>query len=337
MNKIKSVDSWEGLSLEIKEKIKEAPLFYAKDYEQYLITNNHVYYFYGYGYLQIVCVHVIAKLFKYAIFPSEPFLYEQTKNPISEDVFLNEVIEELCRMKIQWTAVTPASSFFKFYPDCSRRIPWGNYVINLTLSEEELFKNVSSKHRNMIRRGEKSQIEVRYGGIEMLPDYMNLDKQTWERSGVNCNNEQEYKRCLTALPNNSFIGIAYKDSIPQCGLLGLYSKSCFYYEFGASAHKPEPGSTHYLQWRTILKMKDEGVQRYSFVGCRIDVDKDTKLSNIQHFKSGFGGELIESYLFKCDINTIKARLFKLLMFVRTGKYPKDVIDQEIPKWKGINK
>ena len=124
--------------------------------------------------------------------------------------------------------------------------------------------------------------------------------------------------------------------MPQCGLLGLYSKACFYYEFGASAHRPEPGSTHYLQWQTILKMKSEGVRRYSFVGCRINVDKDSKLSNIQHFKAGFGGDLVRSFLFKCELNRLQTNLFKLLMFARTGKYSQDVVDQEKNKWKELN-
>lgn len=336
---IQNTKSWDDLPFEIKEKIEEAPLFYTKDYEQYLRANNQVLYFYGLGYLQVVCVHEVAKIFKYAIFPTEPFNYLTISNEEStsaEFLFLNELINEFKRMKIHWTSVTPASTVFMSYPEKSLRIPWGNYIIDLNQSEDDLFKNVTSKHRNMIRRGEKSEIEVKYGGIELLSDYLLLDSQTWERSGVTVSHEAEYRRYLECLPNNAIIGIAYKDSVPQCGLLGLYSKACFYYQFGASAHKPEPGSTHYLQWKTILKMKEAGVKQYSFVGCRIDVDKDSKLSNIQHFKSGFGGTLVQSYLFKCDLNKFKVWLFKLLLYIKSGKYPKDAIDQEISKWKELN-
>lgn len=144
-------------------------------------------------------------------------------------------------------------------------------------------------------QGRKKDIVIKYGGKELLKGYMLLDKQTWERSGQATNNEPVYREYLNYLPHNAFIGIAYKGSIPQCGLLGLYSKASSYYEFGASAHRPAPGSTHYLQWQTILKMKSEGVLRYNFVGCKIDVDANSKLSNIQHFKAGFGGELARSF------------------------------------------
>lgn len=335
MSTIKRSETWDELPQKIKNALEEAPLFYTKDYECFLRKESQVIYFYNTKYIQVVAIHTTGLLFKYAFFPSEAFQYSLEEGS-SEKEFLNGVIGELQKMKIHWTSVTPASSVFTNYPDCSIRIPWGNYVIDLTLSEEELFKNVTSKHRNMIRRGEKNDIVIKYGGKELLKDYMLLDKQTWERSGQTTNNEPVYREYIDFLPHNAFIGIAYKDSIPQCGLLGLYSKASFYYEFGASAHRPAPGSTHYLQWKTILKMKAEGVLRYNFVGCRIDVDADTKLSNIQHFKAGFGGELVRSFLFKCELNKTMTHLFKLLLLARSGKYPKDVIDQERNKWKELN-
>ena len=336
MGTITRIDTWDNLPQIIKEKTADAPLFYSRDYEQHLLADNKVYYFYAGGFVLVVAIHTVAKVFRYGVFPCEPFIYLSDIPPYSEKDFLDDVVDELRRMKVQWTSITPASSFFMAYPDRSVRIPWGNYVIDLTIPEEELFKNVSSKHRNMIRRGEKSEIDVKFGGVELLSDYMILDKQTWERSGESPDNEPIFKKYLEDLPHNAFIGIAYKNSVPQCGLLGLYSKACFYYEFGSSAHKPEPGSTHYLQWKTILKMKSAGVLRYSFVGCRIDVDKDTKLSNIQHFKAGFGGELVRSFLFKCEMNRLQSKVFKLLMFARSGKYPQDAIDYEKSKWKELN-
>ncbi len=333
---IQIVNKWSLLPIEVKKSLIEASVFYSQAYERFLRKENEVIYLFDESFVQVVGIHIVASFFKYASFPVEPFRYQESKECLSEKNFLNNVIVELKKMGVCWVPVTPASSVFLSYPDSATYIPWGNYIIDLSLDEEQLFKNVSSKHRNMIRKGEKSLIEIKYGAHDLLADYTKLDSMTWERSGVKANNEHIYRDYLDNLPNNSIIGIAYKDGEPQCGLLGLYSSGCFYYEFGASAHRPEPGSTHYLQWQTILKMKAAGVRKYSFVGCRIDVDKDSKLGNIQHFKAGFGGELINSYLFKCDIIKWKVLLFKCLLFLRSGKYPKDAIDQEKKKWPNLN-
>ena len=106
--------------------------------------------------------------------------------------------------------------------------------------------------------------------------------------------------------------------------------------FGASADHPVPGSTHYLQWAMIQKMHDVGTKRYNFVGCRLNEDPDSKYHNIQHFKKGFGGELIECYLFRITLNAFKKKLFDAFFKLKNGKIMNDVIDQEISKWQAIN-
>lgn len=132
------------------------------------------------------------------------------------------------------------------------------------------------------------------------------------------------------------VGVAYKNGVPQCGLIGIYNEQMFYYMYGASATHPEPGSTHYLQWETIKRMKADHVRYYNFVGCRINEDKNSKYHNIQHFKKGFGGNLEECYLFRVTSHKWKKALFNFLLRLKTGTTSEDVIDQEISKWQDIN-
>lgn len=328
--------TYEKIPQYIKELLDNANVFYTEVYYNLLKKEkSNVLYIYDEREIQIVSIHKTLKIFNFAFFPSESFVFDPDKSENS--LFLDGVINELDKIGVHWLSVTPACSFFHSYPSRSKRIPWGNYVINLAFSEEELLKNATNKHGNMIRRGEKSNIEVKYGGMELLDDYLKVDLQTWRRSDQNVDHRHYYSNIMKELKGNAIIGISYKDGIPQCGLLGYYNKAMFYYMFGASANRPEPGSTHYLQWKTILLMKAKGVLKYSFVGCRIDVDKNSKLHNIQHFKEGFGGELVESYMFKSVICPFKLKLFKILLFIRTRKKSSDVVDQEIYKWKNLNR
>lgn len=317
--------------------VDEANVFYSDEYREYEKgIGSNVIYAYTNNMIQVVTLHTIKGLFHTATFPSEPFYFGEISESSVQQMLDQLLVILKKEFDVDWTTVTPASSLFTAYPTNSMRIPFGNYIIDLTYSEEQLFQNVTSKHRNMIRRGMKSEIYIKYGSTNLLDDYLELDRQTWQRSGQDIDHSAYYKKYLEYFKEHAIVGVAYKDSIPQCGLIGLYNNRMFYYMFGASANKPEPGSTHYLQWNTILKMKEIGVKQYSFVGCRINVDEDSKLYNIQHFKKGFGGKLIDCYMFKSILNSQKKKMFDRLMKIRTGKVAIDVIDEEIHKWHEMN-
>lgn len=314
-------------------------VFFSRVYADYEKQGkSQVIYIYDKFYLQVVSIHLILGFFKVATLLSEPAcLCEGECDNDRLQEFLDGVIACLDKeIHVDWISVTPASSLFKAYPEQSERIKFGNYVIDLSADEETLFANLGSKHRNMVRRGEKASIKVIYGGKELLDDYIVVDKMTWKRSGKEIDNTAFYTRYIDFLGDNVVVGVAYNDGKPQCGLIGVYNNHMFYYMFGATTNQPEPGATHYLQWLTIKMMKELGVRYYNFVGCRINEDKNSKYHNIQHFKKGFGGRLEECYLFRVVINKRKKALFNRLIKWRNGCFPSDVIDQEIHKWKDIN-
>ena len=61
-----------------------------------------------------------------------------------------------------------------------------------------------------------------------------------------------------------------------------------------------------------------------------------KYEHIQHFKKGFGGELIECYMFKTVLRKIKFNFFKILYTLKTKTHLTDAIDDEFKKWEKIN-
>lgn len=319
--------------------VSKGNVFYSKNFEQYNAKlGSKTLFAYNDNYVAVVIVHSIHKLFTSASFPSEPILLSEADLFDKQQSFLDEIVAQLKKNHgVDWITVTPASSLFEAYPTQSERIGFGNYVIDLTQDEESLFANVTSKHRNMIRRGERGEIIVKYGGTELLPDYITVDKQTWRRNDIDIDHTAYYTEYVNTLKDNVVVGVAYKDGVPQCGLIGCYNRQMFYYMFGASADRPEPGSTHLLQWKTILRMKAAGVQAYNFVGCRLNVDPGSKYENIQHFKKGFGGVLRECNLFRMTLRRTKKRLFDWMIKHKTGKAPCDVIDQEIHKWVELNR
>lgn len=337
-----NISTYESLPLNVKEKLAAANIYYDGRYSDYeKLNNNTVQYIYNEAFIQVVSIHRMKKFFAFAQLPSEPFaLSGDPANEVEMRAFLDEALVAMKKMlKVDWISSTLAGAIFKAYPTKSKRIRWGNYVIDLSdKTPETVFSGFDSKHRNMVRRGEKSNITVKFGGIELLEDYLALDEQTWLRSNKKINNSKVYKNYIKALGENAVIGIAYdSENVPQAGLMGFYNDAMFYYMFGASANSPAPGSTHYLQFQTMKLMLERGVKAYNFVGCRINVDKGSKYEHIQHFKKGFGGDLIECYMFKTVLRNTKFKLFNLIYLLIKGiKMPTDAIDDELPKWAEIN-
>jgi lipid II:glycine glycyltransferase (peptidoglycan interpeptide bridge formation enzyme) len=82
--------------------------------------------------------------------------------------------------------------------------------------------------------------------------------------------------------------MAYKEGEPQAGAILCYNQAMCYY-MHASRNHSFTGQRNLLQWRAMLDMKAAGVKKYSFVGCRINEDENSKYHGIQRFKERFGG------------------------------------------------
>ena len=131
-------------------------------------------------------------------------------------------------------------------------------------------------------------------------------------------------------PNfNIICAVSLKNNIIQGGALIPWNKNCGYYLYGGSINKPHAGSMNHLQWEIILKLKHLEVSHYDFVGARLNPKKGSKLEGIQRFKSRFGSELSLSYLWKYDYNKFKKLLYTTSFFLKSRKFQKDIVDEEI--------
>lgn len=277
--------------------------------------------------------------FKYAYFIVEPVVIKDGDESLR--VFLDEACLFLRKqLKIQWINPNSTASLFMDFPTNSKHIPFGSHIIDLSLSEDELWDNVHSKHRNVIKKSEKDGVEIISGVTDkLIEDYHAIDKETWKRSNQSAVGLEALKKQVYALGDNAIIYIAYLDGEPQSGAFFWYNMQMCYYMYGANCDKPHTGAGNLLQWQAIRDMKAKGVKKYSFVGCRINEDENSKYHGIQRFKERFGGELVQGYLFKIDYNKFMALFFKLSVAIKSllssGRFiwPRDIVDQEISKWR----
>lgn len=108
-----------------------------------------------------------------------------------------------------------------------------------------------------------------------------------------------------------------------------------YYLYGGSIDDVQLGAMNYLHWYAMINLKKRGVQQYSFLGCRINEDIDSKYHTLQRFKSRFGGTLVSGYMFKIPCNIFMYHLERRLRYIKRNygrQCPLDIIDEERYKW-----
>lgn len=317
-------------------ELENANIYYSEPYYQYVSKTSRLFYLYDDSYIQVVQCNTIKKIFHQATYPSELYSLKGITSFKEMQYFLDVCSQYLKDIvHVDWLIATSPTLLYKAFPSSSKRIPFGNYVIDLRKDEEEIFASFSSGHRKDCRKAEKDGVIVKFGNKELLEEYLSIDKELWNRNGQNKDNGKRYSMLLDGMPENTVIGLAYKDNVLQCGRLGFYNKAMYYCMYSATANNHVKGAANLLHYEYMKEMKRRGVNAYNFVGCRINVDKGSKPANIQFFKSRFGGDLVVCYLFKTIFSPIKRFVFESLLRIK-GLKDVDILDQEIYKWKYLN-
>ncbi len=327
---LKVVENYKDIPKNIRDKMDKANIYYSKIYYENESKEKELYYIFDETAILLIMVQR-RLLFRFVDLPSEPFVFG---DGFKGDSFLDEATY-ICKkqLHVDWIGPSATTALFSHTPKDAQTIPFGSHIINLSKSEDEIWANMHSKHRNVIRKAEKDGVVIQMGREEMLSDYQKLDEATWKRSGQEKDLFPVYQNLFTKYPQNTVLYMAYYNGEPQGGAIFLKNEEISYYLYGASKDSPKIGAMNYLHWRAIRDFKQEGVKKYSFVGCRINEDIDSKCHGIQRFKERFGGTLFVGYMFKVILKPFKYKLFRLLQRIKNGRWVKDVVDQEIEKWR----
>ena len=318
--------------------IKEIDISWNENYsifasEHYLRSQSNEYGWIG-GYdekkLYYILPYVKFKNFLYKLvrFPTAT-IHVEINRTNNEKEFLEKIIEYFKEKNIDLILPPQTNAIFNTFPDNSSNTEFGTYKIKLKRHEEDLWNNIHSKHKNKIRKGLKSGIQIlndkKYSDIAY-----SLIRDTLSRSKMKFMPKSSFLRLMNNLKNNLEIFIAFHDNIPQGCAVVPYSKYSAYYLFGGSTNKPSTGSLNYLQWEIMKYFNNKDINYYDMVGARVNPQKNSKLEGIQKFKKRFGAELYKGYLWKYSYNKIKEKGFSIIYKLTRNKNG-DIIEQENKK------
>jgi len=179
-------------------------------------------------------------------------------------------------------------------------------VIDLQMSDEELFKNLHGKTRNMIRKGQKSDIHVADEGRTAIPIFLEMLESTLKGTGMDLPPIGFLEKLCSSCSFISLLIARFKGK-PLSGVVNLHHDGTSYYWLGASFKEGRKnGSNELIQWKAIQLAKRNGSIRYDMV--RIDRER---LPGIARFKLRFGGEM-----FKFPVLTWRTNLWQFLRIAR---------------------
>lgn len=167
--------------------------------------------------------------------------------------------------------------------------PRENFIIDISLSEEELLKNMKSKTRYNIRLAERKGVKIFTSRKkEDLEKFFDLVNKTAERKNVNFHGFEHYAKMFEILPENNIeLYLAeYEGKIITANIATFYKGVATYLHGGLDGEYRNLMAPFLLQWKMIRDAKKRGCVWYDFGGVFPDSD-DSGKKGITRFKMSF--------------------------------------------------
>lgn len=167
--------------------------------------------------------------------------------------------------------------------------PRENFIIDISLSEDELFKNMKSKTRYNVKIAKKNGVKIFSTNNHLyLKQFFDLVNKTAERKNVNFHSFSHYEKMWKTLPKNNIkLYLAeLNGKIIASNLVTFYNGVATYLHGGFDGEFKKFMAPFLLQWECILEAKKNGCRWYDFGGVYSN-SKDSGKVGITRFKKGF--------------------------------------------------
>lgn len=189
-----------------------------------------------------------------------------------------------------------------------------NIVIDLSKTEDELWKEVSQKRRNEIRKAQREGVKVMLdNSFEALRDCYQILKEVYRNARLPLASLEFFcnlKEQLSSNTNTKFLLFVakYENKIIGC-MLALGYKNVIYDFYAGALHQYyKKYSNDLIPWEIFLWGKKEGYTIFDFGGA----GKPGVPYGVRDYKKQFGGELINWGRFQA---VHKPKTFKVSKFI----------------------
>ncbi len=244
--------------------------------------------------------------------------------------FLNGTLRQLASLGADMIIPATTNAIFRTYPNCAHAAPYGSYIIDLSLSEETLWKNIDRIMRQNINSASKAGIAIREATPAEIPSAHRMIKDTFKRSKLSFMGLMSFRKFISGLGEYGKLIIADQGGVVQSCCVFAFSDYCAYAVYAGNAPHLFQGANKLLYWEAIRQFKAMGIRTFDFVGTRINPEKGSKQEALGSFKKRFGTTLKRGYIWKSPLRTLPFRLYNLAVRLRGQG---DIVDAERHKLK----
>ncbi len=145
------------------------------------------------------------------------------------------------------------------------------FLVDLSLGAETLWKGFDAKLRNQIRKAQKSELKVEFGGLNFVDEFYRVFSTKMRDLGTPVWSKRLFVEILTKMPDNSEIVLVRRGEETVTGALLLKSKGREYIPSAASYDKfLKLCPYHALYWTVIERGCREGARWFDFGRSSID-------------------------------------------------------------------
>ncbi|MBE3145417.1 MAG: peptidoglycan bridge formation glycyltransferase FemA/FemB family protein, partial [Planctomycetes bacterium] len=166
-------------------------------------------------------------IFRMVRFRTETMLLDQL-DVQDEKSFLNSAVEYFRSKNVDLVIPATTNSIFRTYPDGAEAAPYGSYVIDLTQSEDTLWKNIDRITRQNIKSASRSGILIRDAVREELDRAFFLIRETFKRSKLPFMRLGSFRTFLSGLGEYGKVLVADYEGTAQSYVVFAYSNYCAY-------------------------------------------------------------------------------------------------------------
>ncbi len=168
------------------------------------------------------------------------------------------------------------------------------HTLDLSRTEEEIFKGFVKSERNAVRRAERENLQYESGNsAALLNGFYRLFVSTRRRHGVPPQPFKWFENVVQCLGDQVAIRIASKDGVPIAATMTLSFRDTIVYKYACSDDRYNNlGAMPFLCWQTIREAKSQGATQFDL--GRSDLDHHGLIT----FKNRLGAHRAELFYYR---------------------------------------
>lgn len=171
------------------------------------------------------------------------------------------------------------------------------WVLDISVSEEEILAGMRKTTRYLVRKGEKAGLALE---VSADPDnakiLYRLQSETVKRHGFVGFPEKLFKNEIDIFGKDGLAQVflcRYGKKILATAIIIFYGDTAYYHFSGSASDYDKVPFSYFLQWQIIKDARKRGIKYYNFWGIAPNNNPNHRFAGVTLFKTGFGGERVD--------------------------------------------